>query len=147
MALRLNSMRGYFGVAIYMPKTETNVGTLIRTAHILGASWVCTIGRRYKEQASDTMKAVKHMPLFHYETYEHFLAALPSNCALIGVELDDRATLLENFTHPERACYLLGAEDTGIPAEVLSDCDSIVKLRGARSLNVAVAGSIVLYNR
>lgn len=30
--------RGFFGVAVFMPKSSVNVGTLWRSAHILGAA-------------------------------------------------------------------------------------------------------------
>lgn len=52
-----------------------------------------------------------------------------------------------NLSKLKRAIYLLGAEDTGIPDNILNDCDSIVQLPGNYCLNVAVAGSIVLYDR
>lgn len=140
-------MRGYFGVGIYHPKTEVNIGSLWRTADILGAAFVFTIGRRYSPQCSDTGKAWKHIPLFHYETVESLWDSLPRECRVIGVELDNKAVPLERFYHPEQAIYLLGAEDHGLPEEVLKKCHGLVKLTGDRSMNVAVAGSIVIYDR
>lgn len=35
---------------------------------------------------------------------------------------------LETFVHPERACYILGAEDTGLPESVLKACHRHVTL-------------------
>ena len=66
---------------------------------------------------------------------------------MVGVEIDERAELLHEFEHPKRAIYLLGAEDTGLPEEVLEKCHMIIKLPGNSSLNVAVTGSIVLHDR
>jgi tRNA G18 (ribose-2'-O)-methylase SpoU len=54
---------------------------------------------------------------------------------------------LTEFNHPNRAIYILGAEDSGLPLEVEKACNKIVCIYGERSLNVAVAGSIVLYDR
>lgn len=139
--------RGFFGVAIYRPKTEVNVGSLFRTAHILGADFLCTIGKRYKYQSSDVLKSTKHLPLFHYSDFEDFYEHMPHDCRLVGVELDERAKAVECFTHPQRAIYMLGAEDDGLPPKVMDRCHDLVKLRGERSMNVAVAGSIVLYSR
>lgn len=34
-------------MAVYHPKTSTNVGTLWRTADLMGADFLCTIGRRF----------------------------------------------------------------------------------------------------
>src|SRR4030095_12131863 len=102
--------RGFFGIGIYHPKTEHNVGTLWRTANLYGASFIFTIGRRYHRQASDTMATHLHTPLFHYDSVEDLKANLPWSTPLVGIELDPRAESLADFQHPMRAAYLLGAE-------------------------------------
>ena len=141
-------MRGYFGIGIYQGKTPVNIGTLWRSAFAFGADFIFTVGPRYKAQASDTTKAPKHVPLFSYETFADMKAHLPWSCPLVGVEIDERAISLAEFKHPERACYLLGAEDYGLPQHVLRECHKTIVIPGAsRCLNVAVAGSIVLYDR
>lgn len=139
--------RGFFGVAVYQPKTAVNVGTLWRTADLMGASFFCTIGRRYKTQASDVFKSTKHTPLFEYRTWEDFKANAPRDCRLIAIEMTPTARDLASFCHPERGLYVVGAEDNGLPERVISQCHDVVRLRGERSLNVATAGSIVLYHR
>lgn len=140
--------RGYFGLAIYHPKKEANVGTLMRSAYCFSADFLCTIGRRYSKEASDTTCADKHIPLFHFESVEDFKNHLPKNCQLIGCELDKRASHLNHFQHPESACYLVGAEDYGLPEKILSICNNIVVIPHVQMcLNVATAGSIVIYDR
>ncbi|MFV1872286.1 MAG: TrmH family RNA methyltransferase [Oleiphilus sp.] len=42
---------------------------------------------------------------------------------------------------------LLGAESSGLPNKVFERCHSLIKLPGEFSLNVASAGSIVIYDR
>ena len=56
---------------------------------------------------------------------------------------------LKSFVHPERAIYLLGAEDHGLPGEIMDKCHKIISIETIRteSFNVAVAGSIVMYDR
>lgn len=140
--------RGYFGLALYHPKKSTNWGSLVRTANLLECSFIAAIGPRYPIQASDTLKTHKHVPVFEFATFEEFKKSCkPMECSLIAIEMDDRAKDLKGFTHPERAIYMLGAEDHGIPPKILQECDQIVKLKGRYSMNVAVAGSIVLYHR
>lgn len=139
--------RGYFGIGIENTKTGMNVGTLWRSAHLLGASFIFTIGKRYKMQASDTTKAWKSVPLFSYESFEDFYASLPHDCQVIGVELDPKAIPLSDFSHPERCVYLLGAEDHGLSRKALEKCHKLVVLPGKYSMNVATAGSIVMYSR
>lgn len=141
-------MRGYFGIGIEHTKSECNVGTLWRSAFLMGASFIFTVGRRYKKQASDTVCAWRHLPLYHYDTLEQFYeTALPYDCMLVGIELDERATPIHSFSHPQRAVYLLGAEDVGLSPNAMKRCHKLIVLPGEFSMNVAVAGSIVMFDR
>lgn len=144
--------RGYFGIGIYYPKTEENVGTLWRSAYNFGAAFAFTIGRRCNIQPSDTVKSYRHFPLFNFKDMEEFQTTRPFDCPLIGIENIGKSTPLKNFKHPQRAIYLLGSESSGIPNCALSFCQEIVHVvvpetpaRGV--LNVSVAGSIVMYDR
>lgn len=139
--------RGYFEIGIFHGKTPANVGTLWRSAYQMGAAGIFTIGRRYPKQASDTVQAYRHIPLRDYANFDDFLAALPYDCPLIGVEMGGKT--LGKFTHPERGIYLLGAEDHGLPPDVVARCHRLVSLPSIRSnsYNVSVAGSLVMYDR
>jgi len=137
--------RGFCGIGIFHSKTPVNVGTLWRSAAILGADFIFTVGRRYDHQPSDTMKAWRHIPLWHFSDLDDL--RVPRDCKLVGIELDKRARPIHTFAHPERAVYLLGAEDRGLSKEAIARCHSLVCLPGEWSMNVAVAGSIVLHDR
>jgi tRNA G18 (ribose-2'-O)-methylase SpoU len=52
-----------------------------------------------------------------------------------------------SFVHPKRCIYLLGAEDNGLPREVMDRCHKLIQLPGRSCFNVAVAGSLVMYDR
>jgi tRNA G18 (ribose-2'-O)-methylase SpoU len=138
---------GFFAIGIEHTKTEANIGSLWRAAHLFGAAFIFTIGRRYKSQASDTMKTWRTIPLFHFVDLAGLVAHMPYSCPLIGIELDKRAHPLPTFVHPERCVYLLGAEDHGLTRQAMDACHSLVQLPGAASMNVANAGAIVLYDR
>ncbi len=138
---------GYCGIGILQHKRDYNIGTLWRSAYILGASFIFTIDKNYKKQTSDVMKTWARIPLFHYSTFEDFRNNIPYDCLLIGVELDDKAVPLHEFQHPKRAIYLLGAEDNGLPPKAREACHNLIQLPGSHSLNVAVTGSIVLHDR
>lgn len=144
-----SEMRGYFAVGIEGAKTKENVGTLMRTAHALGAAFIFTIGRRYPQQASDTTKAWRHIPLFEYADVDQFTAALPRDSEVIGVECAQRHPKpLTSFTHPERGVYVLGSEDRGMSGAMLDRCDRLVEIPNcSMCLNVATAGAIVMYDR
>ena len=139
--------QGYFGIGIQNGKTPENLGVLWRSAQNFGASFIFTIGNRYQKQACDTHKAVGAIPYFHYDTFQDFYNNLPKSALLVGVELTQEATWLEEFVHPRRCVYLLGAEDHGLSNEAIEKCHRIVKFKTPLSLNVSVAGSIVLYDR
>jgi len=139
--------KGYFGIGCLNMKTGMNYGTLFRTAQIFDADFIFLIGQRFKIQSSDTMKSWKHIPLFIYKDFVDFNLHRPYNCQLIGVELTENAFPIQQFCHPKSACYLLGAEDNGLTSEAIDKCQTIIKLPGTKSLNVSVAGSIVLYDR
>lgn len=139
--------RGYFGIALYRPKKDVNFGSLLRTAQIFDASFVALIGGRYHRQASDTFAAVHHVPIFEYDCFDSFYINLPRSCRIVAVEQHARAENLRVFRHPLSAVYLLGAEDDGLPPAIVDRCHSIVQLDGEKSLNLAVAGSIVIYHR
>jgi tRNA G18 (ribose-2'-O)-methylase SpoU len=139
--------RGFCAIGIEHGKNVLNVGSLWRSADLLGAAFMFTIGRRYRRQASDTMKSWRSIPLFNFESLADLYAHLPYDTQLVGVELDGRARPLAGFLHPERAVYLLGSEDNGLGHDTLVRCGHIVQLPGRQSMNVSCAGSIVLYDR
>jgi tRNA G18 (ribose-2'-O)-methylase SpoU len=140
-------VRGYFEIGIYNGKTAVNLGTLWRSAFQLGASGIFIIGQRFSKQASDTVKAWRSIPLREYTDFNHFLSCRPYDCLLIGVEMGGSS--LAEYHHPERAIYLLGAEDHGLPKTVMDKCNVIISLDSinTESYNVAVAGTLVMYHR
>jgi tRNA(Leu) C34 or U34 (ribose-2'-O)-methylase TrmL len=139
------SKRGFFAIGVYHPKTETNIGTLIRSSYSFGANHVFTIGRRYKKQSS-AVGLHKHIPIYNYLTYKGWKNHIPYDCIPVAVELNDKAKPIKEFYHPERAIYLLGAEDNGLSENILKEMQ-VVQLPGKYCLNVATAGSIVMYDR
>ena len=145
--MKTQNDEGYYAIGIFRGKTEHNLGTLWRSAFVLGAKYIFTIENKYKKQASDVVRAWSRIPLFHHKTFEDFANNIPYDCQLIGVELDDNATFLHEFEHPKRAIYLLGAEDKGLPDYVIARCQKIIKLPGNSSLNVGVTGAIVMHDR
>jgi tRNA G18 (ribose-2'-O)-methylase SpoU len=145
--MKTKNIHGYCAIGIYKHKTEHNIGTLWRSAYVLGAAYIFTVGKKYKKQTSDVVRAWSRIPLFYYPEMEDLLNNIPHDCRLVGIEIDDNAIPLADFQHPKRAIYLLGSEDLGLPKEVRDRCHFLVRLPGNSSLNVAVTGSIVLNDR
>jgi len=136
---------GYFGIGIVNGKTGTNLGTLWRSAYQLGADFIFTVGRRHPKQSSDTTKTPRHVPLWEFQGREEF--KVPQDCVLVGIEMG--GTPIHEFKHPKRACYVLGAEDHGLPNWIQERCVHTVEIESIRraSFNVAVAGAIVMHDR
>ena len=79
---------GFYGIGIYNSKSADNVGTLWRTAFMLGASYIFTIGSRNAwEKSADTYKAWRHVPAFRYADWGAFSAAAPYSTVWVAVEM------------------------------------------------------------
>lgn len=140
-------IHGYFGIGIIQPKTSSNIGTLLRSAYQLGASLVYTIGGRYKVSAADTLNVPSRIPLLEVNDWNSFVECSPRSAVWVVIEMG--GTPLSEFVHPRNAIYILGSEDHGVPKNVLRACREVVSLEAEEyaSYNVAVAGSIVMYDR
>lgn len=135
-------MRGYFGIAFFEPKTTENIGTAVRSAHCFGADFIAVIGARYHRQASDTMATQRHIPIYEYKDIEDFMTHVPVGCEVVSVEVDGDDS--RNFKHPQSCIYLLGGEDRTLPPGIT---EKRVKIPTSHCLNMAVAASIILYDR
>lgn len=140
-------MRGYFAIGAERISKELNLGNLVRSAHGFGASFFFTVGSPLDrgESYADTSKAAGHLPIYSYPTPATL--TLPRGCKLVGIELREDAIDLPSFRHPLRAAYVLGPERGSLSAGLMERCDYIVKIPTAFSVNVAMAGAIVMYDR
>lgn len=141
-------MRGYFAVGVDGISKAMNLGNLMRITHAFGGSFFFSVNAKtkYKDTAdSDTSHSYRALPTYNYASAED--CRLPVGCALVGVEITEDAQELPRFRHPQRAAYLLGAERNSISPEMLARCDLVVKIPMRFSINVGMAGAIVLYDR
>lgn len=141
-------MRGYFGIGVEGASKVLNVGALMRSAHAFGANFVFTIAETYRAadlNRSDTSDAAANMPYYRFSNVTNF--CLPEGCQLVGVELTDEAIELPSFHHPRAAAYVLGSERVGLTPKMISMCDYVVKIPTRFSLNLALCGSLVMYDR
>jgi tRNA G18 (ribose-2'-O)-methylase SpoU len=141
------SCRGYYGIGIENALKEVNVGTLWRSAGCFNANFIYTIGAQYHYQCSDTAKTFRHLPYWRFRDFEDFYDHMPYDCRLVGIEITPEAVLLPEFEHPERAVYLLGSEGNGLSKVALERCHYLVRIPSLLCLNVAAAGTVVLYDR
>jgi TrmH family RNA methyltransferase len=132
------------GLALWHVGDPGNVGTLVRTADALGPAFValspgCADPTSPKALRA-SMGSVFRIPFAAF-------AEVPQ--PKIGLVAHGGRPLAE-FELAERVTFVLGAEREGLPDDVAASCDELVSIplaEGAESLNVAVAGAIVLYER
>jgi tRNA (guanosine-2'-O-)-methyltransferase len=127
-----------------------NLGTLLRTCDAVGAClavppypWVST--------ALEVGNTLRHPSCVHRvgNPLRWLEKERLAGTRLIGVELAEEAIRLADLPAARsRTIVLLGHESTGLPPEALDLVHSVVEIPmvgTGLSLNVAVAGSLVLY--
>ncbi len=140
-------MRGYFAAGTDGISKPMNLGNLLRIAHAFGASFFFTVAGRVKlaDAISDTSDAAGHLPIYQFPAVDDL--RLPQGCELVGVEITDDAIELPSFRHPLRAAYVFGSERLSLSPDVLERCRHVVRIPTRFSINVGMAGAIVLYDR
>jgi tRNA G18 (ribose-2'-O)-methylase SpoU len=128
---------------------EHNVGSLVRTAHAAAAAEVVLVGdREWNIEAAKTADLYTDVVILPDE--DAFLVHLETaGFQLVSVELHERSVSLFDAEFPDRPCFLLGAEIGGVPKRLIDASEVVVQIPQwglVPSLNLAVAGSIVLYH-
>ncbi len=139
----------HIAVAGWKTTKEHNVGSLVRTAHAAAAAEVLLVGE--KEWNVPAAKNSQDFTEIRFlEDEEDFLRYIRhQGYSLVAVELDERSVSLFEASYPENPCFLVGAERNGIPPGLLDAAELIVQIPQwglVPCLNLAVAGSIVLYD-
>jgi tRNA(Leu) C34 or U34 (ribose-2'-O)-methylase TrmL len=135
---------GYVAIGLYHPKIMRNVGGVLRAAFCFDAALVAIAGTRYKKQPTDTPKTFRHIPLLQVDDlYE----VIPYDCVPVAVELHPKAESIVEYSHPERAFYIFGPEDSSLGHRVLDWCRDAIYIPTRHSLNLAATVNVVLYDR
>jgi tRNA (guanosine-2'-O-)-methyltransferase len=137
-------------VAPLWPLHGANLGTLLRTCDAVGA---CMAVPRFPwvPDALARGNTLRRPACVHWtgDPLGWLERQRASGSRIVGVELADEAVRLADLPAARsRTVAVLGHEQTGIPAEALDLLDLAVEIPmvgAGSSLNVAVAGSLVLY--
>jgi tRNA (guanosine-2'-O-)-methyltransferase len=148
---RAHSCWDHLIAAPLWPLHGANLGTLLRTCDAVGA---CMAVPRlpWVPEALARGNTLRRRSCVHWvgrDVRAWLAAQRQAGSLIVGVELTEEAVRLADLAAARtRAVAVLGHEQTGIPPEVLDLLDVTVEIpmvgTGA-SLNVAVAGSLVLY--
>jgi 23S rRNA (guanosine2251-2'-O)-methyltransferase len=131
-----------------------NIGTLLRTAEVVGAHGVVLPGRRAAEVTPAVVNAssgaTEHLQIAVVGNLAQSIAAVQkAGVWVVGVEDDERAQEYDRVDLDMPLALVIGAEGAGLARLTRERCDFLIKLPMAgqiASLNAAVAGSIVLYH-
>jgi tRNA G18 (ribose-2'-O)-methylase SpoU len=147
---RAHSCWDHLIAAPLWPLHGVNLGTLLRTCDAVGA---CLAVPRlpWVPEAIDRGNTLRKPACVHWtgNRVRWLESQRARGSAIVGVELTEEAIRLGDLPAARRRTVMvLGHEQTGIPPEALDLLDVTVEIpmvgTGA-SLNVAVAGSLVLY--
>lgn len=130
-----------------------NLGAMVRNAAAFGADALLLSPRCadpfYRKAIRVSLGSVFSLPVRRLATWPEGLDELRAQgFALVGAVLAPGAVPLPSFAPPPRWALLLGAEGPGLSAAARARCDHLVTIPmspGADSLNVAVAGAVMLY--
>jgi len=130
-----------------------NLGTLLRTAEIVGVHGVIIPGRRAAEITPAVVNAssgaVEHLLISVVTNLSQSIERLQKQGVwVVGIEDDEKAQYYDQTDLNMPLALVLGSEGSGMARLTRERCDFLVKLPMVGqiySLNVAVAGSVVLY--
>lgn len=147
---RAHSCWDHLIAAPLWPMHGVNLGTLLRTCDAVGAC-LAVPRLRWVPDALERGNTLRRPTCVHYtgDQIDWLARQRAGGSVIVGAELADEAVRLADLAPARRRTVLvLGHEQHGIPAEALALLDVAVEIpmvgHGA-SLNVAVAGSLVLY--
>mgnify|MGYP001168151943 CR=1 FL=1 len=138
-----------FAIGMWHSKTAYNLISLQRSATQLGAQFVFSISDRMKNKEPLKQRVQgETIPIHEYKTLLDFsMDTISNEYEWVCIEMG--GIPLNKFVHPKKAIYILGSEDSGISSMLRSACKHVIELSSVRSasFNVAVAGTMVMYDR
>jgi tRNA (cytidine/uridine-2'-O-)-methyltransferase len=138
-------------LALYQPDIAQNTGTLLRLGaclgvmvHIIHPTGFQFSPRSIKRGALDYLE---HALFTEHDSYAHFDAWRRAEGRRLALLTTKAATSAYAANYLPDDILMLGRETAGVPEAVAADADLRVRIpmrQDMRSLNVAVAGSLVL---
>jgi len=140
-------------------RSVENVGAMFRTADAVRINKIyltgytpCPLdrfGRKRKDLAKSALGAEEFVPWEYKKMIYPVITKLKKDGFLIiGIEQDKKSVDYKKVKLKNKNVFIVGAEVTGIPKNILKKCDIIaeIPMRGKKeSLNVSVACGIVLF--
>ena len=130
-----------------------NIGSIARSAAALGVNSYLTPSNAPHPYARRALRVsmghVSKLKISIYDDIFQTIAKLKQNgYKIFAAEVTQNSIELKNVNTPTKWVLLMGHEGKGLRKEVLDVCDVVVSIemqKDVRSLNVAVASSIMMY--
>lgn len=138
-------------IALFQPDIPQNTGTILRLcaclgveAHLIEPAGFPVSDRHFRRAGMDYLDSVRLVRHNSWQAFEHWRKTADCRLLLLTTR-GDRRYLDEVFQASD--ILLLGRETAGVPDEVFTAADArlVIPMQGGlRSLNVAIAGAMVL---
>ena len=146
-------------VILHNIRSVENVGAMFRTADAAGVNKIYLtgytptpldrFGRKRGDLAKSALGAEEFVVWEYKKTINSLLAKLKKGgFKIIAIEQDEKSIDYKKVKLKNKNVFMVGAEVTGIPKNVLEKCDIIaeIPMRGRKeSLNVSVALGVALF--
>lgn len=146
-------------------RSTHNVGSIFRTSEGFGVQRIILSGytpypllpsdtrlphiaHKLTAQIHKTALGAETMVPFSYQEQPDLAELKAAGYTIVGLEQDNRAVMLPDYTPPAKIALLLGEEVEGLTAELRAACDDLIEIpmTGQKeSFNVSVATGIALY--
>lgn len=130
-----------------------NLGTIIRTAHAAGVNGIIlskgTVDIYNEKTIRATMGSLFYMPIYYDDDFKLINSLKKDGFKLIVTSLESSKDFFKEELSG-KVILTVGNEGNGVSKEVLDLADRRVKIPmpgGAESLNVAIATSIIIYEK
>jgi len=149
---RLSASKSQMVLALDGISDPGNVGTLIRTGDAFGATAVLlsldTVELYSPKVIRSTMGSVFHLPVFDEINLEKIIPQMKkTGFRILGTHVTQGKSA-DQVRPSRKTCLLIGSEAEGLSRSLIELSDEVVHIPSpgkAESLNVAVAGGILLY--
>ncbi|CAG9466423.1 unnamed protein product [Pedinophyceae sp. YPF-701] len=146
-----SGVRGKSYVIVHNVSKRANVGTLARSCTAFGVEELLIVGSSKNFNTFGSHGSCDFVKFRHFYTLEDCVAWLRGRgTRVLGIEICDGAHNVASHPFHGDTAFLLGNEGDGLSAKQMALCDGFVYIaqhgEGTASLNVTVAGSIVLHH-
>lgn len=135
-------------LALFQPEIAQNTGTILRMCGCLGIGVdiiePCGFVFNSPKFKRSVMDYIHLVDVVKHDSWEAFKRTITGRIVLLTPHTENS---YYDFKFESNDTLLLGQESCGVPDSVMKESDALIKIpmqENARSLNVAIAGAMVL---